>query len=273
MWDFVKNAIVEDINAVPEQFRGFYVKAEDNKFKISDTAKPLVDMYTGVNTSYEKAKKDLATANNESATRRQAITGVVEFARKLGLEGIDEANPIAVLDTHITELMGKIRGGKDLNINLDSIKKDYETKNKSIADSFDARDKKKDAALNKHMIGSAINAAMAKHAGNPKLLTDIVSSRAKVVQEGDDYVVRVLDDAGSPRSNGAGGWLDIDGLVGEMKTDTGFAGAFASQQKSGNDHKSNMSNQQKQKTQQGEKTSTEKIAAGLSKRMPGQRAA
>lgn len=268
MWDFVKNAIVDDVAVVPEQFRGLYVKDDaTGKFKIGDVAKPLVDMYVGVNTSYEKAKKDLATSNNESAARRVAVTGVVELAKKLGIEGVDETNPATALDTFTTELISKVKGGKDLTVNLENIKKEYEGKNKAITDAASTAQTKMLGSLQKHMIGSAVNAAMAKHQGNPALLTDMITGRAKVVQDGEEYVVRIMDESGSPRSNGAGGWLDIDGFVGELKGNTAYAGAFASEQKGGNGTKPGASNQKTQTNNTTEKTAVEKINAGLTKRM------
>lgn len=266
MWDFIKGAIVEKVEDVPEQFRFLYAQDEaTKKFVIAPGAKAIVDAYVGTATSEAKLRKDLATSNAESASRRVTAASVVDFAKKLGLENIDEANPLTTLEGHYNDLVGKIKGGSDLKVNLENIKKDYEAKNKQVVDQSDAKNSKMLKSLEQHMIGNASLVAFAKHGGNATFLTDIVAKRAKVVQEGEDFVVRILDDAGSPRSNGAGGWLDIDSYVGELKSNTTYAAAFASEQKGGTGHQPGSSKQQPMPKQGAEKSSVDKIAAGLKK--------
>jgi hypothetical protein len=87
----------------------------------------------------------------------------------------------------------------------------------------------------------------------------------KVVKEGDEYVVRILDEAGSPRSNGAGGWLDADGYVAELKGNANYAAAFASESKGGGGHRPNSAGGAPPARKSGELSSTDKIAAGLGK--------
>lgn len=265
MWDFAKHAIVDDVNTVPENFRGFYAKDEaTGKYGIAASAKPLVDAYIGTNSALEKTRKDLATANAESATRRVTGAAVVDFAKKLGLENIDEANPLTALETHYTELVGKIGKNGEMKINLDNIKRDYETKNKQVVDAANAQIATMQSSLDKHMIGGTTLAALTKHGGNPAFLTDIVAKRAKVVKdENGEYSVRIMDDAGSPRSNGAGGWLDIDGFVSELKSNATYAAAFASEVKSGNGVKPGAGQGGALPKKDGEKSATDKIASGL----------
>jgi hypothetical protein len=267
MWDFLKNAVVEDINAVPEQWRGFYVEGADKKFTVSPQAKPLVDAYTGTNAALEKTRKDLAAANGESASRRVTKQAVIDFAKKLGLENIDDENPLTTLESHYTDLVGKIGKGGELKVNLENIKKDYETRNKAIVDDSNGKVAKMQASLEKYMIGNAALVALAKHGGNAALLQSIVKSAAKVVaDENGEFSVRILDEAGSPRSNGAGGWLDIDGYVGELKSNATYAAAFASEAKGGTGKKPGSEhNPAPGKKTDGERTSVDKIASGLQK--------
>lgn len=265
MWDFLKQAVVEKLEDVPEQFRALYVQDDaTKKFVIAPGAKALVDSYVGTTAALNKAVKDLATANNEAASRRVTASAVVDFAKKLGLENIDEANPLSNIETHIGELLGKVKGGSDLKVNLENIKKDYEVKNKALADAAAAQIATMQSSLDKHMIGGTTLAALTKHGGNPAFLTDIVAKRAKVVKdENGEYSVRIMDDAGSPRANGAGGWLDIDGYVGELKSNATFAAAFASTANGGTGHKPGASGSQVPLKKDGEKSSMDKINAGL----------
>lgn len=265
MWDFVKNAVVDDLNTVPENLRGLYGKNAEGKFAIADTAKAIVEMYVGQTGALDKSRKDLAAANGEAASRRVTKNAVVDFAKKLGLENIDEENPLTALETHFTDLTGKIKGGSELKVNLDNIKRDYEAKNKQLADAAAASLATMQGSLEKHMIGNAALAALTKHGGNAALLTSIVKGAAKVMKdENGEYSVRILDEAGSPRANGAGGWLDLDGFVGELKSNATYAAAFASDTKSGTGHKP-AGNQPAPRRADGEKSSIEKITSGLGK--------
>ena len=260
----MKNAVVDDVNTVPENLRGLYAKQADGKFGIAESAKALVEMYTGTNTALTKANTNLAAANKESASRRVTGAAVVDFAKKLGLENVDEADPIATLETHYTELLGKVKGQGDLKVNLDNIKKDYERKNQELATVAAQQVATMQASLEKHLIGDKVGAALAKHGGNATLLTPLVKGLAKVVKDEDgNYSVRILDDTGAPRSNGAGGWLDLDGAVAELKVKPEYAAAFASESKGGTGHKPGSAQQQMQQRQTGEKTATEKIQSGL----------
>jgi hypothetical protein len=265
MWDFVKNAVVDDVNTVPEQFRGLYEKNAENKFGISASGKAIVDMYVGTNASLEKSRKDLAAANGEAASRRVTKNAVIEFAKKLGLENIDEDNPLTNLETHFTDLAGKLKNGGDLKVNLENIKADYARRNAELKTASDKElgDMRRD--LEEHLIGNATLAALSKHGGNATLLSPVVKGVAKVVKdENGKYVVRILDDTGAPRSNGAGGWLDLDGYVGDLKAQPVYAPAFASDTKSGTGKKPGFEQPVRQQ-QNGEKTAAQKIEAGLAR--------
>jgi hypothetical protein len=274
MWDFAKNLVVDDINAVPENFRGLYAQdAADKKFKLSEFAKPLVEAYVGQTTALDKARKDLAAANGEAASRRVTKNSVVDFAKKLGLENVDEENPLTNLETYFTDLTAKVKGGGDLKINLDNIKKDYERKNGEIKAASDAEVLKMRGSLEKYMIGNATLTVLAKHGGNATLLSPLVKGAAKVVvDENGDYSVRIVDESGAPRSNGSGGWLDLDGYVGELKTKPEFAAAFASEAKGGSGAKQQQQQQQTRRSD-GTKSSVDKIASGLATAERGRAAA
>lgn len=266
MWDFVKNAIVDDVSTVPEQFRGVYEKGQDGKFHLTAAAKPLVDAYVGTTTALNKANKDLSTANNEAAGRRVTTTAVVELLKKLGVETIDEANPLLSAETFVGELITKSKANKDLNINLESIKREYGVRETALKAANDKTLSDMRTSLEKHLIGDQVLTALTKHGGNPVFLSDLVKKSVKVVNENGEYTVRVVNEAGEPRLNGAGGWQNIDGLVSEMKTNTIYAAAFASEAKGGTGKPANSSAQQQQtQKKDGEKSPTDKIISGLSK--------
>jgi len=264
MWDFKP---VDDLSTVPEQFRGLYnaEKGADGKFTVSAAAQPLVTAYVGETTALAKARKDLKASNDESAARRVTKTAVVDFAKKLGLENINEENPLENIETHIGELLGKVKGGPDLMKSIEKIKTDYERKNTEVVTTADAKVVKMLTSLQKHLVGEAAASAIAAQKGDPKLLRPFVEKYVKVVQEGEDYVVRVVDDAGDIRSNGAGGWMGVADKVTEMKSDASYARLFDSEVKGGGGHPPGSGGKPPVKPAGAERTSIDKITSGLSK--------
>lgn len=270
-FDFEKNGTVSDLNAVPEAYRGLYVEkdGEDGKvYSIADTVKPLVDAYAGTNKALNEARGNLKKANEESASRRVTKKAVVDFAKELGIEEVDESEPLGALKAHIDGLVEKVKGGQDIRINLDKIKQDHQ---KALAEAVASKDgeiAKKDAALTRYLVDQAATAALAQAKGSVELLLPHVKAHTKVVQDGDDYVVRVVDSAGDFRSNGKGGFMSVNDLVAEMKTQETFGRAFESEASGGTGAKPGSMHQRQQR--EGEpKSSVDKISAGLAKGQHG----
>jgi hypothetical protein len=265
MWDFEKNTTVDDINTVPEQFRGLYVE-KDGKFLLADFAKGLTDAYAGQTKALDKARKDLKAANDESAARRVTKAAVLELAKGLGIEGIDEENPLASLDAHVKALMEKGKGGSEIKVSMDKIKAESERRITELTAAKDNEVKAMRGTLEKYLVKQAATAALAKAGGNVDLLLDKIERVAKVVKDGDDYVVRIVDDSGEVRSDGAGGYLDVAGYVADMKTKPAYLICFKAEAAAGSGHNPNSQKQQfRPGQQQGAKSSVDKIAAGLSK--------
>lgn len=266
MWDFVANATVDSIDVVPEQFKGLYAE-KDGKFTISDTAKGIVEAYNGQTNALTKARKDLTTANGEAASRRVTAKAVLEYVKGLGVETVNEENPLETLQSHVNGLIESSKKGGDLKVNLDKIKGESERRIAEVQAAEAAKTEKMKASLHKYLVENAAISALAKAKGNSELLLDKVLKSARVVEDGDNYVVRIVDDAGEVRSNGAGGYMDFDGYVAELKTKPAYAIAFASEAKGGSDHKPGSSQQRVNVNTQVEKNATDKIAAGLNKKM------
>lgn len=87
--------------------------------------------------------------------------------------------------------------------------------------------------LEKHLVDAAGVAAIAAAKGSAGLLLPHVKARVKVIEDGGEFAVRVVDAAGNPRVNGKGEFLSISDLVGEMRQDEIFAPAFMAPDASG----------------------------------------
>ena len=247
--------------------RGLYATNPDSGetvYRISDAAKGIVEAYVGTNTALTKARTDLKDANAESASRRVTRNAVVELANSVGVENVDENDPITGLKSFIENLTTQVKGGKEVRINLDKMKAEYDTRLNEAVASKDAEIAKKDAALSKYLIDQAATAALAKATGSVSLLLPHVKARAKVVQDGEDYVVRVLDAQGDVRGDGKGGFMTVEGFVAEMKTQEEFGRAFESETAGGSGARPGSMQQRPAPRSDGnDKSALDKISAGL----------
>ena len=86
--------------------------------------------------------------------------------------------------------------------------------------------KAKDAAIERHLIDAQAATAIAAAKGVPELLLPHVKAHVRVVEDGGDYAVRIVDKQGNPRVDGKGEFLSIADLVAEMRQDAIYGRAF-----------------------------------------------
>ncbi len=267
-YNFEENSTVADVNTVPSEYRELFVEGKNDAgetvFTISDAAKALVGDYVGTNKSLIQSRIDKTAASNESANRRVTAKSVNDFVRNLGVEDVDENEPLAALTSFITDLTEQVKGGKAIKIDLDKIKAESKRLLDEAVTAEQAKTGKMQNSLERYLVGEAAGAAISDAKGSRELLLPIVKSQVRVIPDGDDFVVRVVDSDGDVRSNGAGGWMGIGELVAEMKLNDVYARAFESETLSGTGTKPGST--QMKTPRQGENlTPAQKISAGLAK--------
>lgn len=226
---FGDNLVVDSTDTVPSEYRTLYTEGtgdSEGKFVLREDVKPLATAYDGVYTQAESFRADKKKASDESAERRIALKQYEQALSDLGIEVGEDG--VSALTSYVGDLQGKIKGGEEVKINVDKIKQDYEKRVGETKAQYDARIKAMSSSLERYMVDQSATAALAKHKGSVELLLPHVKSHTKVVQEGEDYVVRVVDSAGDVRSDGKGGWMTVEGLIEEMKTQSAYARAFES---------------------------------------------
>lgn len=195
---------VESLDTVPETARSLYVE-KDGKFRLD------LDGYedpAGLKSALQKEREAAKNASKQAAQwaalgkTPDEIAALVEAAKKADEEkalkgGEWEKVKGQMLEQHKGEL-----GKKDLVI------------------------QSKDKALAKYLVDAAAVSALAEAKGSAALLLPHVRAKVKVVEDGDDYAVRVLDAAGNPRVNGKGEFLTIADLVSEMRQSDEYSRAF-----------------------------------------------
>lgn len=253
---------------VPGKYRGLYERVENEGvevYQIAGSVRNIVNDYIGTSKALDKARADKKNASDESASRRKTIQAFEEFASSLGLE-IGDDGVVAALQSHVEELVGQVKGGQEMRVNLDKIKQDYEKKQSEALAVKDKEIKDRDSALERHLISDVATREIASAKGKVKVLMPHVKSQCKVVRdENGDYAVRVVDSQGDFRSNGAGGWMNVSDLVAEVKQDPDFAANFESDTQMGGTGKKPTERKTSPLTRQGveDRTANQKIAAGL----------
>lgn len=260
------NEIVDTLDTVPEEYRPAYAQNGEGKFALKPEFKPFTTAITGLNTTLETTSNHLKNANKEAADRRGVIKAFEDLLVASGVSVEDGKPATDALRAHLDDLTAKAKNGGELKVNMEAIRKDFEKKNKELQDLADGKISKMSASLEKYLVGQQANAALAKAKGSVDLLLPIVRGSVKVVQEGDEYVVRVVDKEGNIRTDGKGGFLDIEGLVTEMKTQTAYARAFESEASGGSGVRTQTKQvQTRVVTDRDKMTPNQKIAAGLAK--------
>jgi len=254
-FDFNTNQQVESLDKVPEQFRGAYVEnteSEDGGYVINPTVKPLTDAVAGLNNALTKARKE--------AKGRKSVTPA-EVLEPLGFDSVESVQETL---NNLKEQVEKAGEGK---INLDKMKADMQK-------GFDKQLAQKDEqlqgmsqSLQRYLVEKEAVNAITQAKGVSDLLLPTVRSQAKVIQEGDDFVVRVVDSDGEARGDGKGGFMSVADLVTELKSSPTFGRAFESEApRGGGTPPGGQRPAVPNGGQQRELSSTEKIAAGLRNR-------
>jgi len=257
---------VDDVNTVPEEYRGLYAKGSDGKFSVMDVARPLAAAYIGQTRALDENTGKLKNVNKESADRRVAIKNVAETFKKFGFE-IPEDKPLhEVIEAYVTDLSDKVKNGQENKINVEKIQKDANTRIEQAVKSKDEEIQRKDRALSKYLIEQEATRAITESKGSVELLAPHIRSSVKVVAEGDDYVVRVVDESGDVRMNGKGGYMNVTDLVAEMKTKPAFARAFESETPKGSGFSPTARKTPPVQNNEKDMNPAQKIAAGLGKR-------
>lgn len=253
-FDFTTNQTLEDISGVPEQFRGAYTLGPEGAYVLKDDVKPLAEAISGLNRS-------LKAARNEAKTLRSSAVDPKAILADLGLTDADDVEKgreaIAAMQRQIAE---------KANIDPAKLRADIERAYQAKEQEANKKLEAMSGTLQRYLVQSAATQALAAAKGNADLLLPHVASRAKVVQDGDDYVVRILDEAGDYRGDGKGGFMTVADLVAEMKTSTVYRQAFESEAPRGTGAKPNTAARPNQTSSSEGTSAADRIKAGLAAR-------
>lgn len=268
--EFNLDAPIENLDAVPAEFHGYYSQTDDG-FVVSEAAQPLARAYNGLTKNLKTTRTSLSKANKESADRRGALAGFDALFD--GIEGIEERTPDA-LQAHISSLVEKAaqggQSGEAAAQEIENIKRTMtEAHNKEVTGlrtDLDAAN----GTIRKLMIDNGITTAVSNAGGNTQLLTPMLSAEMDIrTTDTGETVVVILGEDKEPRYNNAGDLLTIAERVEEIKAQDAFAGAFQGRVQGGSDQDPNndkLPARRADKQDPSQKSSGQLIRDGLKRR-------
>lgn len=261
-FSFSENQTVEDINKVPQDFRGLYKQGDDGKYALNsddEGVKSAVSAITRLNSALANERK------NRPA--KVDLSGLKDF-------GETPEDIVKNVQTKITELEEAAAGSKEAKLNLDKVKEDLAKGFSKEKEQLTKRNEALTGQLHGLLVETAATSAIAELKGVPELLLPFVKNHVKVIEEEGQFKVFVVDGANERRYSGTTGEpMSIKELVAEMKASDKYARLFESDTASGGgtkpgSHAKGNQNIQK-KSGDRELSSIEKIAQGLNKGQAG----
>lgn len=217
---------LDTLDNVPDQFKALYAQTDDEKFSLVDDLRDVISQGGSLSATVDKERKRANAA--EKDLKAWKALGETPAAVQAKLDDVDEAHK-----SEVESLRKLIDEKGDASSKFEKLKADMEKAHaKALADKDDEATTLKEA-LNKHLIESAAVSAINEAKGRVKPLLPTVTSMLQLVNENGEYVVRVVDRDGDPRGNGQGGYMDIKGLVEELRQDDDYAPLFESSGVSG----------------------------------------
>lgn len=199
--------IVDSLETVAEALRTQYKPTEDGKFRLDlDGYEDPIGLKSALDKE-RKAAKDATRHAGQWASLGKTpdeIQALIEAQRKSEEDKAVKGGEWEKLKQQMNEAAQKERAG------------------------LEQRLLGKDKAIEKYLIDAQATTAITELKASAALLLPHVKGFVKVVEDGGEFSVRVVDAAGNPRVNAQGDFLSIRDLVSEMRLNPVFAPAFPS---------------------------------------------
>ena len=262
MFKLNENPTLETLDSVPSDFKPLYAEDETGGgFRINPA-------FSGLAAAVAKLQGSLQSSRKQEQSNRESYDQIKAF-QQIG----ETPEAISAL---ISDLQAKFEGASGKKEDLERFKEEFKASHKAQLDAhvhaLSARDEKllaMQASLESHLIVSSATQAIANAEGFPEILMPHIRGTTQVVvNEAGKHEVRVLDEQGEPRFNGATMEpMTIPELVAEMKASPVFGRCFRPTGTSGSNAKPNGNTPPRPLRGNPEKLdTTAKILAGLEER-------
>lgn len=250
---------VESLDKVPEKFRVLYGQqaGEDGKFSVTDNFRPIADSINGFNGTTKTLRQQLKEKNVD-------LSPLVEYG--------DNPADIAAKFKEALDAAGANKN-QDVTKAVEAAKQGLIAGHTKELEKHNARNQALQTQLYGLMVENAATAAVAELKGIPELLMPFIKNQVKVVEEDGQFKVQVIGTDGEVRYGTTGSPMSIKELVTEMKGIEKYGRLFESEQQPNRGGGGFQPGGGRRPTsgQQpaAEKSSVDKINAGLAARMRG----
>lgn len=255
MFEFSQNTELESLDSVPENFRVFYKQSDSGEGYHLNSDDPAtasaVASITGLAKSLKAARKDADGYRKQ----RVDLSPLSDYGETPEL--IAES-----FQSKLSELESQIQEGSQAKVDIERIREDLSKSHSKELERRDGLVQSLKDQLYSNLVVSEATTAIAAQKGVSELLMPFVKERVRAVEEDGNIRVYVVDGDGNRRYSGTTGEaMTISELVSEMKGNPQFGRLFESEAPSGTG--TNPVPQRRQATPAAERTSVDKISAGL----------
>lgn len=256
--EFQFQPTVENIESVPQDFRGLYAEAEGGGYALrsdDEGVKSAVSAITGLSKALKVARTEAQGWKGKSVD----LSALAEYGD----------SPEAILEGFQEKLAEATKGKKSQEDFLRQIEKVKADLGAEYGQKIEAEKQRSEALKNQlHGIlvtGEARSALAEAGAIDADLALPFLTQQVKVAEEDGKFQVMVVDQAGDPRYSGVtGAPMSVKELVAEMKGQEKFGPLFKSESRSGSGAPANGQRRAPSRPTS-ELSATDKIAQGLAK--------
>lgn len=270
MFYFKDNGELETLDGVPSEYHLFYVKGQDNKFRIKDDLKPITTNIDTLRTNLTTAQASVTRSNAESAERRQQLDTIVA----LGVGATAEE-----IKAKVDQMNKDLTDGK--KINPDTIRAEVTAQFQQKLDDAAKATTEIETELTSVLVDDAVTRAIIANKGNVTLLGPVAKGKIAVIKDPNTgrRVAVGVNDKGEPLPGVDGGWMSPEKVVEGLKAIKDFAPAFEGTTQNGSGVQPRIGQprsvtpgpvgQGNANQNGGTKSPMEKITAGLNMRQAG----
>ena len=264
-FDFAKNQHVDSLQGVPEDFRGLYAESADGGFDLrseDDGVKSAISAITRMTGALHAARNEAKTAKSNATVDLSPLSDYGQDPQEMAT---NIASKIDELQTQLAASKGK-KSADEVQQTIERMKNDLMGTHQTEIQKRDEQLESLRKHLFKTLVSDAATREIASAGGDPEMLMPFVAPSLAPFENDGEYSVRVVDDHGEIRYNGATGeTMTIADRVAELKGNAKFGKLFESDAPSGGGMLPNAARRSPQTPAPADMSPTQKIAAGLAK--------
>lgn len=200
---YTMDKVVDNLDGVPELYRGFYEKRADGKFELQDIS--------GLRSALSNVRRE----RDEHKTKAQLVASWEKIGKTP-----EEIEQLLAAEADRTKKKHEEAG------EWDKLREQMNTAHATALMTKDKEIQRLTEALNEALVVGEASRVLAEEKGSTTLLLPHIQRNVRVVEKDGKFIPVVVDKDGNSRVDGQGLPLSIKALVAEMKKSDEFSRAF-----------------------------------------------